>query len=106
MEKEISKILVRMPQSLKDAIGSRAKEECRSFNSEVIKRLIDSLKRGGNGVIRLDAVVKEIAITILRPNFVHGESFGTNEKLRRERVFSGKRTFSEVMLDAAKKSKQ
>ena len=27
MEKEISKILVRMPQSLKDAIGSRAKEE-------------------------------------------------------------------------------
>ena len=72
-------------------------------------------------MIRLDAVVKEIAITILRPNFVHGESFGTNEKLRRERVFmalkgcikwrrervfSGKRTFSEVMLDAAKKSKR
>ena len=57
-------------------------------------------------MIRLDAVVKEIAITILRPNFVHGESFGTNEKLRRERVFSGERTFSEVMLDAAKKSKQ
>jgi hypothetical protein len=57
-------------------------------------------------VICLDAVVKEIALTILRPNFVHGESFGTNEKLRRERVFSGKRTFSEVMLDAAKKSKQ
>ncbi|EJQ7674743.1 Arc family DNA-binding protein, partial [Escherichia coli] len=27
--------------------GSRAKEECRSFNSEVIKRLIDSLKREG-----------------------------------------------------------
>ncbi|ENB95321.1 hypothetical protein ECP02994385_2597 [Escherichia coli P0299438.5] len=54
----------------------------------------------------MDAVVKEIAITILRPNFVHGESFGTNEKLRRERVFSGKRTFSEVMLDAAKKSKR
>lgn len=27
-------------------------------------------------MIRLDAVVKEIAITILRPNFVHGESFG------------------------------
>ncbi|MEI1609750.1 Arc family DNA-binding protein [Escherichia coli] len=47
MEKEVSKILVRMPQSLKDAIGSRAKEECRSFNSEVIKRLIDSLKREG-----------------------------------------------------------
>lgn len=56
-------------------------------------------------MIRLDAVVKEIAITILRPNFVHGESFGTNEKLRRERVFSGKRTFSEVMLDAAKEIK-
>ncbi|WHG65983.1 hypothetical protein QDX12_07450 [Escherichia coli] len=56
-------------------------------------------------MIRLDAVVKEIAITILRPNFVHGESFGTNEKLRRERVFSGKHTFSEVMLDAAKEIK-
>ncbi|EBU7429448.1 Arc family DNA-binding protein [Salmonella enterica subsp. enterica serovar Kottbus] len=47
MEKEVSKILVRMPQLLKDAIGGRAKEECRSFNSEVIKRLMDSLKRDG-----------------------------------------------------------
>lgn len=37
-------------------------------------------------MIRLDAVVKEIAITILRPNFVHGESFGTNEKLRRKSI--------------------
>lgn len=47
MENEVSRILVRMPQSLKDAIGGRAKEECRSFNSEVIKRLMDSLKREG-----------------------------------------------------------
>ena len=47
MEKEVSRILVRMPQSLKDAITGKAKEECRSFNSEVIKRLLDSLKREG-----------------------------------------------------------
>ncbi|WP_193109159.1 hypothetical protein [Klebsiella aerogenes] len=57
-------------------------------------------------MISLDAVIKEIELTILRPNFVHGESFGTNEKLRIERVFSGKRTFSKVMIDASKKSKQ
>ena len=49
-------------------------------------------------MIRLDAVVKEIAITILRPNFVHGESFGTNEKLRRERVFSGKPSANRKMM--------
>ncbi|EKD1665311.1 Arc family DNA-binding protein [Salmonella enterica subsp. enterica serovar Schwarzengrund] len=47
MEKEVNRILVRMPQSLKDAITGKAKEECRSFNSEVIKRLLDSLKREG-----------------------------------------------------------
>ncbi|EEP9145454.1 Arc family DNA-binding protein [Salmonella enterica] len=47
MENEISRILIRMPQSLKDAICGRAKEERRSFNSEVIKRLMDSLKREG-----------------------------------------------------------
>ncbi|EEZ5656553.1 Arc family DNA-binding protein [Escherichia coli] len=29
------------------ACSSASKEECRSFNSEVIKRLIDSLKREG-----------------------------------------------------------
>ncbi|EYY39202.1 DNA-binding protein [Escherichia coli O157:H7 str. 2010C-4979C1] len=46
MEKEVSRILVRMPQSLKDAITGKAKEECRSFNSEVM-RLLDSLKREG-----------------------------------------------------------
>lgn len=47
MENEISRILIRMPQSLKVAICGRAKEERRSFNSEVIKRLMDSLKREG-----------------------------------------------------------
>ncbi|WP_412176055.1 Arc family DNA-binding protein [Escherichia coli] len=36
MEKEVSRILVRIPQSLKDAITGKAKEECRSFNSEVM----------------------------------------------------------------------
>ncbi|EAA8632964.1 Arc family DNA-binding protein [Salmonella enterica subsp. enterica] len=50
MENEVSRILVRMPTSLKDAIVGRAKEECRSFNSEVIKRLMDSLKREGVAV--------------------------------------------------------
>ena len=47
MEKEVSRIMVRMHQSLKDAITGKAKEECGSFNSEVIKRLLDSLKREG-----------------------------------------------------------
>ena len=93
---------LRWPKEVLDLVRKVAEENGRSVNSEIYKRVMDSLKREGI----TDAVVKEIAITILRPNFVHGESFGTNEKLRRERVFSGKRTFSEVMLDAAKKSKR
>ncbi len=44
MNADVSKTLIRMPQSLKDALRGKAKEECRSFNSEVIKRLMESLK--------------------------------------------------------------
>ena len=46
MNTDVSKTLIRMPQYLKDALRGKAKEECRSFNSEVIKRLMESLKEG------------------------------------------------------------
>lgn len=47
MDEDISKVLVRMPAKLKEALREKAREECRSFNSEVVKRLIDSLKAEG-----------------------------------------------------------
>ncbi|WP_413771924.1 Arc family DNA-binding protein [Pluralibacter gergoviae] len=47
MRKDVVDCIVRMSPELKDILRKKAKDECRSMNSEVIKRLIDSLKREG-----------------------------------------------------------
>ena len=36
-----------MPEKLEKILEEKAKEECRSFSAEVIKRVLDSLKREG-----------------------------------------------------------
>ncbi|EHD05708.1 hypothetical protein LTSEWAN_1002 [Salmonella enterica subsp. enterica serovar Wandsworth str. A4-580] len=36
-----------MPEKLEKILEEKAKEECRSFSAEVIKRVMDSLKREG-----------------------------------------------------------
>lgn len=41
---------LRMPEKLEKILEEKAKEECRSFSAEVIKRVLDSLKRGGDGM--------------------------------------------------------
>ncbi|HCB9774009.1 TPA: Arc family DNA-binding protein [Escherichia coli] len=38
---------LRMPEKLEKIREEKAKEECRSFSAEVIKRVMDSLKREG-----------------------------------------------------------
>ncbi|MBI0520776.1 Arc family DNA-binding protein [Pectobacterium parmentieri] len=38
---------LRMPERLERIIEEKAKEECRSFSAEIIKRVMDSLKREG-----------------------------------------------------------
>ncbi|AKK33879.1 transcriptional regulator [Escherichia coli APEC O18] len=38
---------LRMPEKLEKILEEKAKEECRSFSAEVIKRVLDSLKREG-----------------------------------------------------------
>ncbi|HDW0303421.1 TPA: Arc family DNA-binding protein [Escherichia coli] len=38
---------LRMPEKLGKILEEKAKEECRSFSAEVIKRVMDSLKREG-----------------------------------------------------------
>ncbi|HEI0417712.1 TPA: Arc family DNA-binding protein [Escherichia coli] len=38
---------LRMPETLEKILEEKAKEECRSFSAEVIKRVMDSLKREG-----------------------------------------------------------
>lgn len=38
---------LRMPEKLEKILEKKAKEECRSFSAEVIKRVLDSLKREG-----------------------------------------------------------
>ncbi|MEQ9869208.1 Arc family DNA-binding protein [Pectobacterium odoriferum] len=47
MKKEVVDCIVRMPPELKDLLRKKAQEECRSMNSEMVKRLFDSLKREG-----------------------------------------------------------
>ncbi|EAA7302217.1 Arc family DNA-binding protein [Salmonella enterica subsp. enterica serovar Alachua] len=38
---------LRMPEKLEKILEEKAKEECRSFSAEVIKRVLDSLMREG-----------------------------------------------------------
>ncbi|EFB9236320.1 Arc family DNA-binding protein [Escherichia coli] len=38
---------LRMPEELEKILEEKAKEECRSFSAEVIKRVLDSLRREG-----------------------------------------------------------
>ncbi|HFG3782649.1 TPA: Arc family DNA-binding protein [Escherichia coli] len=38
---------LRMREKLEKILEEKAKEECRSFSAEVIKRVLDSLKREG-----------------------------------------------------------
>ncbi|HFI2940178.1 TPA: Arc family DNA-binding protein [Escherichia coli] len=38
---------LRMPEKLEKIFEEKAKEECRSFSAEVIKRVLDSLRREG-----------------------------------------------------------
>lgn len=44
---------LRMPEKLEKILEEKAKEECRSFSAEVIKRVLDSLRREG---IRCDSL--------------------------------------------------
>lgn len=47
MKKDVVDCIVRMPPGLKELLRKKAQEECRSMNAEMIKRLLDSLKRDG-----------------------------------------------------------
>lgn len=38
---------LRMTEKLEKILEEKAKEECRSFSAEVIKRVLDSLRREG-----------------------------------------------------------
>jgi len=57
-------------------------------------------------VKQIKGIVDDVIFVICRPNFIHGEAVCVKDEKRREMVFSGGRTFSEVMLSNAKKSKQ
>jgi plasmid stability protein len=43
--KQISSVLVRLPENLKEQLKQRAAENCRSLTGEIIARLQESLKK-------------------------------------------------------------
>ena len=61
---------------------------------------------GHGDVISIKEIFEGLMLAILNPDFVHGESVNTGNQQGKEKVFSGGRTFSEVMMDNAKEPKQ
>ncbi|HIC9029152.1 hypothetical protein [Citrobacter sp. Marseille-Q6884] len=57
-------------------------------------------------MISIKEIFEGLMLAILNPDFVHGESVNTGNQQGKEKVFSGGRTFSEVMMDNAKEPKQ